>query len=46
VPRDLALALAVTAVIAYVLANVFPLMDLSVVGRVAATTITGGAYAM
>jgi paraquat-inducible protein A len=42
----MALALAVTAVIAYVLANVFPLMDLSVVGRTAATTISGGAYAM
>jgi paraquat-inducible protein A len=43
---DLALALAVTAAIAYVLANVFPLMNLSVVGRYAATTIGGGAYAM
>ncbi len=42
----MALALAVTAVIAYVLANVFPLMNLSVVGRTAETTISGGAWAM
>jgi paraquat-inducible protein A len=45
-PGDLALALAITAAIVYVLANVFPLMDLSVVGRVASTTIAGGAYEM
>jgi paraquat-inducible protein A len=45
-PTDLALALAVTAVIAYILANTLPLMSLSVVGRAAATTIVGGAYAM
>jgi paraquat-inducible protein A len=45
-PADLALALAITAAIVYVLANVFPLMDLSVVGRVASTTIAGGAYEM
>jgi paraquat-inducible protein A len=42
----MALALAVTAVIVYVVANVFPLMNLSVVGRTAETTISGGAWAM
>ncbi|MGE5669276.1 MAG: paraquat-inducible protein A [Betaproteobacteria bacterium] len=45
-PPDLALALTVAAVIAFVVANVSPLMDLSVVGRVASTTIVGGAYEM
>jgi paraquat-inducible protein A len=45
-PRDLALALAVAAVFVYIVANVFPLMNLSVVGRAAETTISGGAYAM
>jgi paraquat-inducible protein A len=45
-PGDLALALAIAAAIVYVVANVFPLMDLSVVGRVASTTIIGGAYEM
>jgi len=45
-PRDLPLALTVAAAIAFVIANVMPLMDLSVVGRVASTTIAGGAYVM
>jgi paraquat-inducible protein A len=45
-PRDLPLALTVAAAIAFVIANVMPLMDLSVVGRVASTTIVGGAYVM
>jgi paraquat-inducible protein A len=45
-PRDLPLALTVAAAIVFVVANVMPLMDLSVVGRVASTTIVGGAYVM
>ena len=45
-PRDLPLALTVAAVIAFVIANTSPLMDLSVVGRTASTTIAGGAYEM
>jgi paraquat-inducible protein A len=45
-PRDLPLALTVAAVIAFVVANLLPLMDLSVVGRTASTTIVGGAYEM
>jgi paraquat-inducible protein A len=45
-PRDLPLALALAAVITFVIANVSPLMDLSVVGRTASTTIAGGAYQM
>jgi len=45
-PPDLSLALACTAAVAYVVANLLPLMDLSVVGRFASTTIAGGAYEM
>ena len=45
-PRDLPLALALAAVITFVIANVSPLMDLSAVGRTASTTIVGGAYQM
>ena len=45
-PRDLPLALTLAAVIAFVIANTSPLMDLSVVGRTASTTIAGGAYEM
>jgi len=46
VPPDLPLALACAAVIAYLLANLLPMMDLSVVGRFASTTIAGGALQM
>ena len=45
-PRDLPLALTLAAAIAFVLANTSPLMNLSVVGRTASTTIAGGAYQM
>jgi paraquat-inducible protein A len=45
-PRDLPLALALAAVITFGIANVAPLMDLSVIGRTASTTIVGGAYQM
>src|SRR5262249_27043331 len=45
-PRDLPLALTITAAIVYVLANTVPLMDLSVVGRFSSTTVAGGAYTM
>jgi paraquat-inducible protein A len=45
-PRDLPLALTLAAAIAFVIANTSPLMDLSVVGRTASTTIAGGAYEM
>jgi paraquat-inducible protein A len=45
-PRDLPLVLTVTAAIVYVVANAWPLMDLSAVGRDASTTIAGGAYQM
>jgi paraquat-inducible protein A len=45
-PRDLPLALTLAAVIAFMVANASPLMDLSVVGRTASTTIAGGAYEM
>ena len=45
-PRDLPLALTVAAAIAFVIANASPLMDLSVVGRTASTTIVGGAFEM
>jgi len=45
-PRDLPLALTLAAAIIYVIANASPLMDLSVVGRTASTTIVGGAYEM
>jgi len=45
-PSDLPLVLTVTAAILYVIANAWPLMDLSAVGRDASTTIAGGAYQM
>jgi len=45
-PKDLPLALAFAAAVTFILANAVPLMDLSVVGRTASTTIVGGAYQM
>jgi paraquat-inducible protein A len=45
-PEDLTLALSSAALIVFILANTSPLMDLSVVGRTASTTIVGGAYEM
>ncbi len=45
-PRDLPLALTLAAVIVFIVANTSPLMDLSVVGRTASTTIAGAAYEM
>jgi paraquat-inducible protein A len=45
-PRDLPLALTVAAAITFIVANTSTLMDLSVVGRYASTTIAGGAYQM
>jgi paraquat-inducible protein A len=45
-PPDLSLALTVAAAIIFVIANTTPLMDLSVVGRMASTTIVGGAFEM
>ncbi len=45
-PIDMPLALTVAAAIALLVANTFPLMDLSAVGRRASTTIIGGAYEM
>ena len=45
-PRDLPLALTIAATIVFVIGNLSPLMDLSVVGRTASTTIVGGAYEM
>jgi paraquat-inducible protein A len=45
-PRDLPLALAVTAAIVFVIANTTRLMDLSAIGRSASTTIVGGAFEM
>ncbi len=46
VPSDLPLALTVAAGILFIVANTSPLMNLSVVGRTASTTIAGGAYQM
>ena len=43
---DLPLALTCTAAVVYLVANLLPLMGLSVVGRSASTTIVGGAYEM
>ena len=40
------MALTITALIIFILANTLPLMDLSVIGRSASTTIAGGAYEM
>jgi paraquat-inducible protein A len=45
-PSDLPLALTVAAAILFLVANTSPLMNLSVVGRTASTTIAGGAYQM
>ena len=45
-PKDLPLALTVAAAILLVVANVVPLMDLSVIGRSSSTTIAGGAWEM
>lgn len=45
-PLDRSLALTLTAVIVFIIANVTPLMGLSAVGREASTTIIGGAYRM
>jgi paraquat-inducible protein A len=45
-PPDLPLALAFAAAILFVVANTSPLMDLSVIGRAATTTIAGGAWEM
>jgi paraquat-inducible protein A len=44
--RDRALPLVVTAAITLLVANLYPLMELHVVGRFASTTIAGGAYEM
>ena len=45
-PPELPLSLTVAAAFVLVVANVSPLMDLSVAGRTASTTIAGGAYEM
>ena len=45
-PEGFCLALTVAAAVSYVIANTSPLMDLSVVGRSASTTIAGGALEM
>jgi len=45
-PQDLPLALTLATAIVFVLANMVPLMDLSVVGRTSSTTIAGGAWVM
>ena len=45
-PRELPLVLAITAAVLFVIANTSPLMDLSVLGRSASTTIVGGAIEM
>jgi paraquat-inducible protein A len=45
-PEGLDLVLTVTAMIVFVIANTSPLMDLSVIGRSASTTIIGGALEM
>ena len=45
-PPELPLVLAITAAIVFVIANVTPLMDLSVLGRSASTTVAGGALEM
>lgn len=45
-PEDLPLALTCTALVAYIVANLMPMMSLSVVGRFATTTILGGAIEM
>ena len=45
-PLDRPLALTLTALIVFIIANTAPLMGLSVVGRSASTTIAQGAYEM
>jgi paraquat-inducible protein A len=45
-PPELPLALTIAAAFVLVVANVAPLMDLSVAGRTSSTTIAGGAYEM
>ncbi len=45
-PEELPLALAFAALVVFIIANTSPLMDLSVVGRTASTTIAGGALEM
>ena len=45
-PLDRPLAIAITAAIVLVIANVSPLMSLSVAGRTATTTLVGGAVEM
>ena len=45
-PLDRPLALTVTAAIALIVANVSPLMGLTVAGRDSTTTLSGGAYQM
>jgi paraquat-inducible protein A len=45
-PIDLPLALTLTAAVVFIVANTWPLMSLSAVGRYASTTILGGAYQM
>jgi paraquat-inducible protein A len=45
-PEGVALQLACTAAVAYIVANLMPMMSLSVVGRSATTTIVGGAVKM
>lgn len=45
-PLDTPLALSIAAAVLVVIANVCPLMSLSVAGRTATTTLAGGAYEM
>jgi paraquat-inducible protein A len=45
-PLDTPLALSIAAAVLVVIANVFPLMTLSVAGRTATTTLAGGAVEM
>lgn len=45
-PLDRPLALTLAAVVAFIVANTWPLMGLSVVGRQASTTIIGGTWEM
>lgn len=45
-PLDTPLALSMAAAVLVVIANVCPLMSLSVAGRTATTTLAGGAYEM
>lgn len=45
-PLDTPLALCIAAAVLVIIANVCPLMSLSVAGRTATTTLAGGAYEM